>query len=326
MSRYSALGWLQAQAHQSRRSPGKRRSEIGPRSARSAPGLEALESRLVLSTLTVTSADDDGSSGTLRALIGAASPGSTIVFDHRLDGRTIALKQGALEVTKSLDIEGPGAGQLTISGNAAGRVFDISSGATVTLARLTIADGKASVGGGIDNAGTLLLDHSTVSNNQAVGGLGGGGILNEAGAILTLEHSALIDNTATAGSDAVDVFGGGLLNEGSAIVTASTFTGNRALGGGGSSFFGGSVGGGLDNFGGATVTVTASTFGDNQALGAGAGDFGIGGAIENNAGLDLTHPSIATVSDSVFVGNVAGGAQASPATAAPSTARAPERP
>ena len=224
MSRFSALGWLQAQARQSRRSPRKRRSAIGLRSACYAPRLEALEPRVVLSTLTVTSAADDGSSGTLRALIGAASPGSTIVFDHRLDGRTIALKSGALEVNKNLDIEGPGAGQLTISGNSAGRVFDVGSGATVTLARVTIADGKASVGGGIDNAGTLLLDHSTLSDNQAVGGLGGGGILNEAGATLSLLHSALNNNTATAGSDAVDVFGGGLLNEGRATVTSSTFT------------------------------------------------------------------------------------------------------
>ncbi len=155
---------------------------------------------MVLSTLTVTSAADDGSSGTLRSLIGAASPGSTIVFDHRLDGQTIALKSGALEVNKNLDIEGPGASQLTISGNSASRVFDVGSGATVTIAGLTIANGAT------------------------VGGLGGGGILNEAGATLTLLHSALNDNTATAASDAVDVFGGGLLNEGRATVISSTFT------------------------------------------------------------------------------------------------------
>ena len=56
------------------------------------------------------------------------------------------------------------------------------------------------------------------------------------------------------------------------------------MGGGGPSFFAGSVGGGIDNFGGASLTVTGSTFAGNQALGAAAGNFGIGGAIENNAG------------------------------------------
>ena len=174
MSRFSALSWLQAVARQSSRSPGKRRPAIGRRPARSAPRLEALEARMVLSTLTVTSAADDGSSGTLRTLIGAASPGSTIVFDHRLVGQTITLKSGALELTKNVDIEGPGASQLTISGNSASRVFDVNSGATVTIAGLTIANGAT------------------------VGGLGGGGILNEAGATLTLNHSALTNNTATA--------------------------------------------------------------------------------------------------------------------------------
>src|SRR5271166_5898202 len=133
MSRFSTLNWLQAVARQSRRSPGKPRSPIGRRPARHAPRLEALESRLVLSTLTVTSAADDGSSGTLRALIGAASPGSTIVFDHKLVGQTIVLKSGALEITKNVDIEGPGASQLTISGNSASRVFDVNSGATATI-------------------------------------------------------------------------------------------------------------------------------------------------------------------------------------------------
>ena len=64
------------------------------------------------------------------------------------------------------------------------------------------------------------------------------------------------NNTATAVSDTVDVFGGGLLNEGKANVVSCTFSGNQALGGGGGSFFGGSIGGGIDNFGGATLTVT----------------------------------------------------------------------
>ncbi len=283
MSRFFALSWLQAVARQSRRSPGKRRPGIGRRSARSAPRLEALEARMVLSTLTVTSTADDGSSGTLRSRIAAASPGSTIVFDHKLAGETIALKSGALQVNKSLDIEGPGASQLTISGNSASRVFDVSSGATVTIAGLRIANGAT------------------------VGGLGGGGILNEAGATLTLNRSVVANNIANSSSDTVDVFGGGLLNEGSATVICSTFSGNQALGGGGGSFFGGSVGGGIDNFGGATLTVTASTFNNNQALGTGAGNYGIGGAIENNAGLDLAHPSTATISTSVFLGNVAGG-------------------
>src|SRR5205823_1261571 len=52
-----------------------------------------------------------------------------------------------------------------------------------------------------------------------------------------------------------------------------------------------------------------STFVNNQALGTGDGNYGIGGAIENNAGLLVgpPNPSTATITDSVFTGNQAGG-------------------
>src|SRR5271169_1412617 len=131
MSRISMFRWSQVVERQFRRSPKERRPELSHRPARSLPQLEVLEDRLTPSTLTVTSAADDGSNGTLRAVIGAASPGSTIVFDEALNGQTISLSLGQLSVNKSLDIEGPGARHLTISGNAASRVFDISNGATV---------------------------------------------------------------------------------------------------------------------------------------------------------------------------------------------------
>src|SRR5262249_13647359 len=124
MARVSLVGWLQAVVWHSRRSPRKRRP------ASRILSFDALEDRMVLSTLTVPSAADAGSAGTLRAVLTAASPGDTVVFDHSLVGKTIALKLGELSVTKSLDIEGPGAGSLTVSGSAASRVFDISTGAT----------------------------------------------------------------------------------------------------------------------------------------------------------------------------------------------------
>src|SRR5207237_8193341 len=98
---------------------------------------------------------------------------------------------------------------------------------------------------------------------------------------------------------------GGVLNEGKATVTACSFSGNQALEGAGSSFFSGSQGGAIDNFGGATLTLTGSTFTNNQALGADGGHFGAGGAIENNAGFDQLHGSVATISNCTFTGNLA---------------------
>jgi hypothetical protein len=267
-----------------------------------------MEDRLALSTLTVTNNADSGP-GSLRATIAAAANGDTIVFAHDLEGGTITLNSGALHLTKNLDIMGLGSDTLTVSGHDASRVFEVSGSATVTLSDLTVSHGKALTGGGIDNAGSLTLRNMTLANNQALGGLGGGAIVNESSASLTLTDSDLTGNRATAASASVDVFGGGLLNEGRATVTRSTFSGNQALGGGGSSFFGGSVGGAIDNFGGATLMVTDSSFTSNQALGAaGQGNFGIGGAIENNAGFDQTVPSMATINNSSFINNVASGA------------------
>src|SRR5215470_13500363 len=89
------------------------------------PRLEGLEDRTVLSTLTVTNALDSGA-GSLRAAIKAAGSGDTIVFASGLVGQTITLTSDELAISKSLEIEGPGASLLAVSGNNASRVFDIS--------------------------------------------------------------------------------------------------------------------------------------------------------------------------------------------------------
>jgi hypothetical protein len=268
-----------------RRSPINRSRPQAPRRALLA--LEALEGRALPSTFTVLNLNDSGP-GSLRAAVTSANttPGADVLqFAPGLKG-TITLAS-ELGITDDLAINGPGANHLTVSGNNAFRVFDVSNHATVSIAGLTIANGS------------VTADESTT--------FGGGGILNEAGSTLTLTRDTLSNNQATASNDTIDVFGGGLLNEGTAKVAFCTFRGNQALGGGGTSFFGGSAGGGIDNFGGATLTVTNSTFTGNQAMGSGTINWGMGGAIENNAGLDLTHPSRADIRNSAFVNNLAGG-------------------
>ena len=76
------------------------------------PRLGGLEDRTVLSTLTVLNNLDSGA-GSLRDTIAAASSGDTATVAHALAGRTITLTSGELAVTKSLDIEGLGANELT---------------------------------------------------------------------------------------------------------------------------------------------------------------------------------------------------------------------
>src|SRR5262249_34341927 len=75
------------------------------------PRLEGLEERWVPSTLTVTNALDTGvaGDGSLRGEIAAAQSGDVINFAPGLAGQTITLTNGELAITRSLDIEGPGA-------------------------------------------------------------------------------------------------------------------------------------------------------------------------------------------------------------------------
>ena len=102
-----------------------------------------------------------------------------------------------INITASTAIVGTGQ-SVTLSGNPTNRVFNVSSGVTLALTNLTIANGNAAFGAGVDNAGTLTVTNSTFSGNSAPGG-----------------------------------DGGGIFNNGTVTVTNSTFSGNSAYGVGG---------------------------------------------------------------------------------------------
>src|SRR5262245_23182108 len=112
------------------------------------PAIEALEDRSVPAVLNVSTALDlvDPNDGllSLREAIQQADPatvgGDTIVFDGSLNGQTIVLNGTELWINKNLNIQGPGADLLAISGNHLSRVFKVT--AQVSLADLTIRDGK----------------------------------------------------------------------------------------------------------------------------------------------------------------------------------------
>jgi hypothetical protein len=205
----------------SRRSPALRRA---PRRWR--PAFEALEGRAMLSTLSVVNNADSGP-GSLRAELAAAQNGDTIVFAPSLNGQTIALSpsSGELNITKEVNIEGPGAGELTISGNNSSRVFqDLAGAVPVTISGLSIDNGNAVrfglYGGAILNrGGALTISNCDISGNQAVYG---GGIYNEGD--LWLIASTLSQNTAVRGS------GGGIymLTGGAAVLTNCTLASNSA--------------------------------------------------------------------------------------------------
>jgi fibronectin-binding autotransporter adhesin len=299
--------------------------------------LEALEDRMVPSTLTVTSAADNGAAGTLRAVLAAAESGDTIQFAHSLQGRTIVLTQGQLTVNQSLNIAGPGASLLSISGNAASRIFDVTSGA-VTIGGLTLTHGLAADGAGVLNAGTLTLSQDVLKANVAQGVAGGGlfgdgagrggAVENLAGATLTVSNSSFTNNEAAGGPNGGNAFGGAIYNEaGTVTITQGTFSGDQVVaangGSGGVSLtlpdgisasllgFGG--GGAIWNDGGALV-VASSAFSSNVDQGGNNGDGTqstastvlvgsvVGGAIGSGSFFTAATPSV-TLTGSTMSGN-----------------------
>jgi hypothetical protein len=226
----------------------------------------------MLSTFTVTNTRDGGT-GSLRAEISDAHKGDTIACSSSLNGQTITLTSGELLIKKNLTIAGPGAGQLTVSGNNASRVFEIASGCTDTLSDLTITAGagvyasgsthsskcvlSASVsstiqGGAIHNEGTLTVNGRTLSGNSASVG----------GAIQNYGTAAVSSSSIISGNSAAQ--GGWIWNNGTLNITDSILSGNGNR----------TDGGGISNNG--TATVSSNTF---------SGNLGIrGGAIENWAG------------------------------------------
>ncbi len=227
-------------------------------------------------TWTVSDLADDGTSGTLRYIIAEAASGDTIIFS--VTG-TITLTSGQLEISQSLTITGPGATSLFINGNYAGvNVFEIDSGATVSISGVTIENAAGGNGGsGIANSGTLTLTNSTVSGTGSEAPYGEGGINNSG--TLTVTNSTISGNYGPNG--------GGINNSGTLTVTNSTFSGNNGFSpGGGGGIFNGSFG---------TATVTNSTFSGNSGGRSGHGS----GGISNSGTL--------TVTNSTFSGNNGGG-------------------
>jgi hypothetical protein len=250
----SFISWLRNRT--SIRSPRWNGFQIRPAAPRIQPQLEALEDRCLPSTLTVTNNLDSGP-GSLRYEIAAAKNKDTIVFTPSLDGQTIKLTSGELDLTKNLTIQGPGAAQLRISGGGSSRVFEVASKTTVTLSGLTISHGTAANGGGIyvDNGGTLTINNSTLSSNTAAYA---GGAIESAGANLTISGCTLSGNSVGYGG-----YGGAIRNDngGNLSISNSTLSGNSAPGGDGGAIF---------SLGGSTLTLTDCTLSGNTAYDGGA--------------------------------------------------------
>jgi predicted outer membrane repeat protein len=233
--------------------------------------------------------DGNPKSCTEAALEAALSTGGKITFNCGPTAHTIPITS---QKTIGLNITIDGQHLITLSGRNLTRLFSVISGVTLSLQQLTLANGNATLGGAIYNAGNVVITDSALINNQSSGGSGGsiyndgkltitnsrlsnnvaqdglGGAIYNAGE-LALQNSILADNYG-------ELAGGGILNSGTAFITQDTFINNS-----------GNYGGGLENRG--TVILENSNITSNTTT------YGMGGGVHNTGQL--------TVTESTFAGN-----------------------
>src|SRR5438552_3262339 len=153
-------------------------------------------------------------------LPGGASFDGTVTFAC---GGAATITLGSRKII-SADTTIDGGGVITISGplntGPGGTGFSLtSSGVTFTVENLTIANGRALVGGAINNMrGTLIVTNSTSPGNSATFG---GGAIYGAPASVTLVNSILADSTSGGNCGGTIADGGHNLDDG----TTCGFTG-----------------------------------------------------------------------------------------------------
>ena len=179
------------------------------------------------------------------------------------------------DVTINGDIDGDSAADITVSANDNSRVIQITGG-TSTLDGLTVSDGSSNTDGSgvrIDAGSDVTISNSTIASNRSyIGSGGGGGIFNNG----TL---AVVDSTIT--QNRSDYSGGGIINgtTGDLTITGSAISNNT-----------GQSGGGISNFG--LASVISSTISNNT--GSGNTGFGVGGGIRNTGTLSVVDSTLAS--------------------------------
>lgn len=159
----------------------------------------------------------DGGPGSLRAALEAAAV--TVEADRIVFGgangtfstpRTIELTAPLPAIRDEVTVDGHIEGLLwkaygaTVSGRGRHAVFEVALGATLRLAGITVAEGRAHAGAAVFNRGRLVLEGVTLLGNSAADA--GGAIANEGGQVFLINSTA-VDNRAARGGAVANLSG-----------------------------------------------------------------------------------------------------------------------
>jgi MBG domain (YGX type)/MBG domain len=207
--------------------------------------------------VTVVTNNNDSGAGSLRQAVQDVVAENFITFASNVTG-VITLTNGQISITKGMNILGPGANVLTVSGVTNNRMLSVTN-STVHLSGLTFANGNISANGGaiFQSSGTLWINQCVFSNNLCTGTSAGGAIFVNAGT-LSISNSTFVANRTLDGN------GGAIYNPGSGAITIvnSTFCRNVAT----NSFF--LPGGGAIAYAtaaGSSLTLLSCTIVSNSA-------------------------------------------------------------
>ena len=161
-----------------------------------------------------------------------ASPGDTIDFSVSCPASTPIIVSSPMTVSQSLNLTGPGASALVVSGNNASQVLVVDSGVTASIPGITIEDAShEGVGGAIHNSGTLTITDCAFSDNRAPP-LGNGGAIANSGTLSVVDSQVTGNGSGNDGGAIDNADGLCSSRSGTLAVTGSTFTNDFSADGG----------------------------------------------------------------------------------------------